>query len=69
MAVSGWREVGDMASRDRSLGGQVLGSHGSGCVHSEIKKLFKMENLESLGTVFRCIHKISTIVSEVIYFN
>ena len=40
--------MGDMASRVRSLGGLVLRCHGSGCVHSEIKKRFKMEKFEAL---------------------
>lgn len=56
----------DMASWVRSLGGrQVLGSHGSGCVHSEIKIMFKIDNLE-----VQCIHRIYyAIISEIINFN
>ena len=56
--------MGDMASRDRSLGGLVLRCHGSGCVHSEIKKRFKLEKFEAL-----CSCKIYAIVSEMINFN
>ena len=32
-------DLGDMASGERSLGGQVLGCQGSRCVHSEINKI------------------------------